>query len=180
MALRVNLLTTSKLRERRRAKEHWRRSLVSLAVLAVFLLFVVGITLFSLLLKSRMEKVTARVAMVEDRLKQLSPVEQKYAYLKSKAKTLVAILEQTEKQQKIARFILELFPAEVPIGDFQIGSDWTVRVDGSTESFTILRRVLQKVITEPPETPKIRKAVLESLSRNEKGVYTFSLYLEFD
>ena len=180
MALRVNLLTASKLRERRKAKERWRRSLASLGVLGLFLLFVVGLTLFSLILRARLERVEAQVKKAERKIEQLSPVEQKYAYLKSKVETLGGIVEQTKKQQKIARFILELFPAEVPIGDFQISSDWKVTVSGETESFTVLRQVLEKVVRGPEGAPKIKTAVLESLSRSEDGVYSFSLYLEFE
>ena len=107
----------------------------------------------------------------------------KYIYLKDKASSLVKILETAKKQRAIAYYILDIFPDEIPLGGFSIGSDWQVDLQGEAKSFKTLHQTLENLLscrTDDQDLIKLAGITLNSLDRNEDYTYKFSLILKFE
>lgn len=182
MSIRINLLASRRLDIQRQKNQRRYITIGSFGALILFAIFLVGITTYAVILRTTHKNLETKVSATEKRIKALHDVEMQYVYLKDKVGSLVKILEQTKKQQAIARYILKLFPQEIPLGGFSIGKNWVVNLGGETTSFKLLQTTLENLISTPQSEDKLIRLsgiTLNSLSRNQDRVYQFKLSLKF-
>ncbi|MBU0619068.1 hypothetical protein KKD62_02410 [Patescibacteria group bacterium] len=182
MAFKINLLAARSLEIRKQRRRQAAITVISLAALGVFVIFLIGLTSYAAFLQVRYRSLERQLSETEIKIKAFSDLEMQYVYLKDKAGVLVEILEQTKKQQAIASYILDIFPREIPLGGFSVEDDWLVSIEGKTDSFSLLQESLSRLSAFPPDNKlvKLRGIVLNALSRDSKGFYNFSLDLQFE
>jgi len=184
--IKINLLSN---RQRQLQKQKNQRRYVavgSFGALVLFIVFLVSLTVYALVLRTSHNNLLKQIDAQEKIIKSLAEVELKYLYLKEKVGPLTSIIQQTRKQQAIARYILQRFPDEIPLAGFSIAKKdkvWLVDLGGEANGFRLLQETLEGLIANPKgeeETIKLTGLTLNSLGRNDKFVYQFSLLAQFE
>lgn len=146
----------------------------SIVALVAYFLLLSSLLSYFLILRKDKETVKKNIAVYEQRIKSLEPVESKQVFLKEKLKELTQILKFEEKPEAALKDLRSLSIPGVTFSDISY-SDGSLSLGGQAEDALVLDAVVKHL--ESQGSDLFAEARIEGLSKLKETGYSFGLSL---
>jgi Tfp pilus assembly protein PilN len=177
----VNFLAGKQAEYRQRERRLFIIQASSLALLVVYVVALGGLFAYSFYLSRQRVNLENQVKNAMADVEDLSPVEAKYVFVKTKAEALGPILASQQKNQALVEAIFTLIPDGVSVSGLQVNEAGNITFSGEAKTFAALERFLAN-LERAQLTPTVRVVFAEigGVSLQSNGGYSFSVVLTLE
>lgn len=177
----VNFLASKQAEYRQRARRLFAIQASALGLLVVYVVALGGLFAYSFYLSRQRVGLENQVKNLMAEVEQLSPVEAKYVFVKTKAEALGPVLNSQRKNQELVEAIFTLIPEGVSINGLEVSETGDISFSGEAKTFTALERFLAN-LERVQLTPNVRVsfAQIGGVSLQNNGGYSFSIVLNLE
>ena len=174
----LNFLASKQAEYRQRARRLFLIQTSSLALLVIYVVALGGLFAYSFYLSRERASLESQVKSVMAEVEQLSSVEAKYVFIKTKAEALGPVLASQQKNQELVEAIFTLIPEGVSVSGLQVNEAGNITFSGEAKTFAALSRFLAN-LEQGRLTPTVRVAYAKigGVSLQSDGGYSFSIVL---
>lgn len=172
----INLLTQRRQVTKRLRRQNQKVVSMSVLALAIYLAIMVPIVGYRLFLSQRLKSIASDKAETLQTLTSLKSVEERYLLLENKLSLSDQVLAERPDSKETLTTVIGLIPEGVVVTSLDFGADNVLTMSGDANevfAFGELIRSLEGSV----EQGLYPKVVLESLNRDDEGLYRFSVEL---
>lgn len=169
MSSGINLLPKQKL-DFEKAKVLRKLKLIGGAILAGYVLFLIGLLTFSFFISSSGQEVKKELSAAENEVKKFKKIESLQLTLKGRVEAASKIVKNRVNQKELLGRIQNFVPSGVSLTGIEMAGD-EVSFTGETQNIDSLGNFLDRLEKPDTDWSSIR---LKSLVRNINGLYNFT------
>lgn len=141
------------------------KGLVGLLIAAVGLL--IGLSSYSLILAKQNQIIDSKIKATTKRIMELSEIEGKQVYLKSKLGTFENLVKSQEKHQAITETVFAILPPGTDIKGFQVSETGEIKLAGSVADYVTFNELLERIRKSKDYRLPIVKAIASRVNHTK-------------
>lgn len=180
----TNPLEVNFLAEKQAEYEKQRRRLLLIQVsafslLVIYILGLSGLFAYSFYLNQKKKSLETKAKVLSAQVQELSPIEAKYLFIKTKLDALSPILASQRKNQDLVEAILTLLTPGISVSGLNVTEDGNISFSGEAIDFAALNQFLTN-LERGSLTPSVRLqlAEIKGVGLRSEGSYNFSIVLK--
>lgn len=179
---KINFLSQKQLRLRRQAKRLLKLQTPAIILVVINIVILIGLLGYSFFLGYQKTLWEQKEKIVLSDIKQLSSVETKHVFIKSKLDKLTSIFESSQKHQDLAEAVLSLLPSGMTIQGLSIENQGYVSFSAEAQSFNEVKEFLSNIRQGElrPPTVKIQFSQIKEVGLKSDGSYSLTIVMKME
>jgi len=174
----INFLSQKQGQYRKKMKRLLIIQMGAFGILALYIIGMAGAFGYYLYLSRANKVLESQAAQLSSQVQELSPVETKFIFIKTKVSSLVPVLAAQRRHQEIVEAVLSLIPEGISIRGFNVSEEGEINFSVEAATFQSLKQFLSN-LRKKDLTPYVRMefAKAGSVSLRDEGGYSMSVSL---